>query len=106
MTKDPDREFIRWVGPYLSGNKSDPQNSKTVSFKNNYLRIPGTINSKNKSEVKIIQRWDGQRPCINWILRYFRRYLIENKIKPKKKKRPTKTTAPIVFSTNWVRRGE
>ncbi len=28
------------------------------------LRIPGSINSKNKAEVKVIQWWDGNRPSI------------------------------------------
>jgi hypothetical protein len=32
------------------------------------------------TEVKIIQRWDGKRPAINWLLRDFRRYLIQEKI--------------------------
>lgn len=32
------------------------------------------------TEVKIIQRWDGKRPVINWLLRDFRRYLIQDKI--------------------------
>jgi hypothetical protein len=32
------------------------------------------------TEVKIIQKWDGNRPAINWLLREFRRYLIQEKI--------------------------
>ena len=28
------------------------------------LRVPGSINSKNSAEVKIIQEWNGQRPNI------------------------------------------
>jgi hypothetical protein len=32
------------------------------------------------TEVRIIQRWDGNRPAINRILRDFRRYLIQEKI--------------------------
>jgi hypothetical protein len=59
--------------------------------------VPGTINGKNDSQVRIIQRWDGQRPCINWMLRDFRRYLIQKKIKPEQ-------IATIVYSTNWDKR--
>jgi hypothetical protein len=44
------------------------------------LRIPGSINSKNGQQVKVIQRWGGRRPAINWLLRDFRRYLIQEKI--------------------------
>jgi hypothetical protein len=36
--------------------------------------------SDSATEVKIIQKWDGNRPAINWILRDFRRYLIQEKI--------------------------
>jgi hypothetical protein len=95
---DPEKEFLRWVEPYLTDGKADPAHSKTVSLKNCYLRVPGTINGKNDSQVKIIQRWDGQRPCINWILRDFRRYLIQKTIKPEKKR------ATVVYSTNWDKR--
>lgn len=95
LTREPDREFLRWVEPYLSGKKSDPAHSKTVSFQNCYLRVPGSINSKNGAQVKIIQRWNGQRACINWLLRDFRRYLIQEKIKP------AKTTSALVYSTRW-----
>jgi hypothetical protein len=62
------------------------------------VRIPGTFNSTNNCQVRIIQGWDGQRPCINWILRDFRRYLIQKKIKPEKKR------ATVVYSTNWDKR--
>jgi hypothetical protein len=62
------------------------------------VRIPSSINSKNNSQVRVIQRWDGQRPCINWILHDFRRYLIQKKIKPEKKR------TPVVYSTNWDER--
>jgi hypothetical protein len=100
LHKDPDQEFLRWIGPYLSGNKSDPQNSKTVSMQNNYLRVPGTFNVKGdrRSEVKIVQRWDGQRPYINWVLRDFQNYLIQQMVRPKKASDHYDNTR---FSTKW-----
>jgi hypothetical protein len=72
--------------------------SKGLSFKNCMVRTPGSYNSKNNCQVRIIQRWDGQRPCINWILRDFRRYLIQKKIMPEKKR------GTVVYSTNWDKR--
>jgi hypothetical protein len=60
------------------------------------LRIPGSINSKNGQEVKLLQQWDGKRIEINYLLRDFRRYLIEEKFKPKTAKKQF-----IVYSTNW-----
>jgi len=54
------------------------------------VRVPGSHNLEcvkrnNNSlgpttEVKVIRRWDGDRPAINWLLRDFRRYLIQEKI--------------------------
>ena len=95
LSREPDRKFIQWAEQYLSDGKADPCHSKGLSFKNCMVRIPGSYNSKNNCQVRIIQRWDGHRPCINWILRDFRRYLIQKKIKPEKKR------ATVVYSTNW-----
>jgi hypothetical protein len=83
-----------------------------LSFKSCLLRIPGSHNwecvrRNNNSygpttEVRIIQRWDGNRPAINWILRDFRRYLIQEKIDNNVAERKwsrlsanAKTTTPI-----------
>jgi|SRR5215467_12315283 len=78
------------------------------------LRIPGSHNSKcvrinnNNSgpttEVKIIRKWDGNRPAINWVLRDFRRYLIQEKIENVDSKRArlssnTKTTSIMCI---WI----
>jgi hypothetical protein len=43
------------------------------------LRIPGSINSKNGQTVKVIQKWDGIRPEINYLLAGFTRYIINEK---------------------------
>ncbi len=43
------------------------------------IRVPGSLNSRNSSEIKIIQGWDGKRPAINWLLRDFRRYLVQDR---------------------------
>jgi hypothetical protein len=95
LSRESDRRFIQWAEKYLSDGKADPCHSKGLSFKNCMVRIPGSYNSKNNCQVRIIQRWDGQRPCINWILRDFMRYLIQKTIKPEKKR------ATAVYSTNW-----
>ena len=88
--EQPSKKFQRFAEQFLSNNKADPCHSNNLSFKNYMLRIPGSHNSKcverNNSisgattEVKIIQNWDGNRPAINWVLRDFRRYLIQEKI--------------------------
>lgn len=75
--------------------------------------MPGSVNSKNscepgKEEVKIIQRWNGERPYINYILRDFRDYLIEQKSGKGNKKKTGPGSAAAVsitlankFSTVW-----
>jgi hypothetical protein len=86
---EPSKKFLRFAKDFLSMNKADKSNYP--SFKSCLIRIPFTYNSKclareesmEKSQVKIIQKWDGKRPSINNLLRYFRRYLIDDKIKEK-----------------------
>jgi hypothetical protein len=73
--------FLRFSESYLSGGKSDRQHNITVSYNNSMMRIPGSINSKNNCEVKIIQRWNpiGKRPAINYLLSDFVGYLVNEK---------------------------
>jgi hypothetical protein len=65
---------MQFAEHFLTNKKRDPQHLPTM------VRIPGTINSKCAHVVRSIQRWDGQRPAINYLLRYFRRWLINEKI--------------------------
>ncbi|MGB7954911.1 MAG: hypothetical protein WCF23_13110 [Candidatus Nitrosopolaris sp.] len=100
--EDVDRRFIQWAEQYLSEGKTDPAHSKGVSFKKMMIRIPGSINSKNGQGVKVLQRWDAQRPYINCILRDFRDYLIDKKAKPKPKIKVNYNRAlNYHLSTNW-----
>lgn len=71
--------FLRYAESSLSLKKSDQQHNNTVSFNNCMLRIPGSINSKNGQTVKVIQKWDGIRPEINYLLAGFTRYIINEK---------------------------
>ena len=47
-------KFLRFAEFFLSSGKSDKSHNKTVSFNNCMLRIPGSFNSKNNVQVKII----------------------------------------------------
>ena len=77
----PSKRFLRFAARHLSNYKSDPNNNP--SLKSCMVRIPGSHNSKRitKSEVKIIQKWNGHRLPINYLLRDFRRYLIDQRIR-------------------------
>jgi hypothetical protein len=96
LSNEPSRKFIQFAEQFLSDNKSDSEHWKHVSFKNCMIRIPGSINSKNAQEVKLIQQRGGRRVEINYLLRDFRRYLIGEKFKPKPARK-----SYIVYSTKW-----
>ena len=76
--KDLTSKFMQFAEEFLTNKKGDPQHNPTVN--SCLVRVPGTVNSKCAQEVKIIQRWDGQKPAINYLLRYFRLWLINEKI--------------------------
>jgi hypothetical protein len=88
--EQPSKKFLRFSEKLLTNNKADPCHSSNLSFKNCLLRVPGSHNwecvkrNNNRldstTEVKVVQKWDGKRPPINWVLRDFRRYLIQEKI--------------------------
>jgi hypothetical protein len=43
------------------------------------LRVPGSINSKIRSEVKVLQEWDGYRPDYRLLLGAFHVHLVSKK---------------------------
>ena len=87
----PSRNFLRFAEWMLSNRKMDIQHNKTISFGNCLLRIPGSHNSKcvaangdiedEKTEVRIIQKWDGYRPHIKLLLGSYYAYLVDQKQK-------------------------
>lgn len=102
--------FLRYAELSLSLKKSDPQHNHTVSFNNCMLRIPGSINSKNGQTVGLIQKWDGFRPEINYLLAGFTRYIINEKYTEllKAQKRSRRDSKYLVVDNdnriNWVER--
>jgi hypothetical protein len=99
--KDLTSKFIQFAEEYLTNKKGDPQHNPTVN--SCLVRVPGTINSKCVQEVKIIQRWDGQKPAINYLLRYFQMWLINEKIQHRlrdNKKACIQTANPTMIS--WI----
>lgn len=76
LTSQPSEQFLKFAELNFANNKKDSQHNP--SFKSCLLRIPGTINSKNGSQVKIIQRFDENNiPTIDEVLREFRLYLAD-----------------------------
>ncbi|MGA9841714.1 MAG: hypothetical protein WBQ25_05315 [Nitrososphaeraceae archaeon] len=61
---------MQFAVEFLTNKKGDSQHNPTIN--SCLVRVPDTINSKRGQEVKIIQRWNGQRPAINYLSRDFR----------------------------------
>jgi Primase X len=76
--QDLTSRFIQFAESFFTDKKGDPQHRPSI--KSCLLRIPGTINSKCNQEVKIVQRWNGDRPPINYLLRDYRTLLVVEKI--------------------------
>ena len=76
--KEPSKLFLRFAEWYLSNGKADSEHYHTVSFKNCLLRIPGSYNSKNMSQVSIVQKWNGiSKVPLDLIYGKFLAYLID-----------------------------
>ena len=71
-------EFLRFSKKVFTNGKDDPKH--LPSIKSCLVRVPGTLNSKNNQKVRIIQKWDGKSPAIQWITSDFKDYLIKKKI--------------------------
>ena len=78
--EQPSKRFLRFAARHLSNYKSDP--NYNPSLKSCMVRIPGSCNPKctTNSEVKVIQVWNGYRLPIYYLLRDFRRYLIDQRM--------------------------
>jgi hypothetical protein len=79
--KDLTTILMRFAEDFFTDKKSDSQHRPSV--KSCLIRIPGTINSKYNQEVRVLQRWDGVRPPIQYLLRDFRTWLVSEKINDK-----------------------
>ena len=80
--KDLTSRLMRFAEDFFTEKKGDPQHRPSI--KSCLIRIPGTMNSKCDQEVKVVQRWDGTRPPINYLLRDFRTWLVTEKINDKR----------------------
>lgn len=69
---------MRSAEKYFTNSRADRQHSPSV--KSCLIRIPGTFNSKNSEEVRIVQRWNGEWPPIQLITTDLMVYLIQKRI--------------------------
>jgi hypothetical protein len=94
--RDLTTEFLRFAEKFFTNGKSDPKH--LPSIKSCLIRVPGTINPKNDGKVvKMIQKWDSERPAIQWINHDFRDYLIQKRI-DKIKQREKENKRKVAFN--------
>jgi hypothetical protein len=75
--------FLKFAEIFFTNGKADPLHKP--KFKTCLIRIPGTCNSKllnkgfgkEESLVKIIQKWNGNRIPIQYLLKELRRWLFQ-----------------------------
>jgi hypothetical protein len=99
-------KFLRFAEWYLSTGASDSTHNATVSLNNCMLRIPGSLNSKNNAQVRLIEKWDGNRPNINLLVGTFCAYLRNQEIIELKKcnSLPRVVTATSSGAIQWIER--
>jgi hypothetical protein len=91
---DLSTKFMRFAEAFFTNNNHDHQHRPSVN--SCLLRVPGSYNSKNGEEVKVIQQWDGHRPSIKYMLREFRRYLIQQQLEAIKVYRKKSKAKPLI----------
>ena len=67
-------------------------------------RIPGTYNSKNNAVVKIIRKWDNDRPEITLLLGSFCAYLRDQKLKEQRviQQNASSVNSSVAENIPWI----
>lgn len=103
--------FLKYTEIFFTNGKADPHHKP--KYKSCLIRIPGSYNSKllnkglGKSEslVKIIQRWNGRRIHIQYLLKDFRRWLIQEEYNQKlenKRKNNSRRITKLPNTYTWI----
>jgi hypothetical protein len=81
VNRDMTTEFMRFAVKYFTNNhqqKGTKQND-SASVTSCFITVPETINIKDNSKVRIMQKWDGKVTNVNSIAPYFRDNLIQRR---------------------------
>ena len=76
--RDLATEFLRFAQDFFTNGNVLIKYVPSIS--SCFIDVPGTFNFENGEQVKIIQKWNGKRPSIQWITNDFKNYLIQKKI--------------------------
>jgi hypothetical protein len=83
LETEPNKEFLRFIGRYLTKNKSDIEQDNGISQRSALLRIPYTFNSKllntkKDPQIRIVQKHGQELAVISKnIFLEFKMYLAE-----------------------------
>ena len=69
---------MQFAEDFLTNKKR--RTSTQTSINSSLVRVLGIINSKGGQTVKVVQRWDDQRPSISYLLSDFNRWPINEKL--------------------------
>ncbi len=103
--------FLKYAENFFTSGKANPLHKP--KFKTCLIRIPGTYNSKllnkglgkEESLVKVIQKWNDYRIPIQYLLKDFRRWLVQEELNQRKAKRKRKDVRPSKRLSNnytWI----
>jgi hypothetical protein len=76
--RDLATEFLRFAQDFFTNGNVPIKYLPSIN--SCFIDVPGTFNFENGEQVKIIQKWNGKRPSIQWITNDFKNYLIQKKI--------------------------
>jgi hypothetical protein len=98
--KDLTTKLMQFAEEFLTNKNGDRLHRPSIN--SCLVRIPGTINSKCGQTVKVVQLWDGQRPAIQYLLRDFRRWLIDEKLKQDWHTKMTRSQTTNATTIRWI----
>ncbi|WP_161486170.1 DNA primase noncatalytic subunit PriX [Candidatus Nitrosocosmicus hydrocola] len=103
--------FLKFVEIFFTNGKADPLHKP--KYKSSLLRIPGSYNSKllnqsidkEESRVKIVERWNGRRIPIQYLLKYFRRWIVQEEVNQRiidQRRKNFRSKTRLSTSYSWV----
>jgi hypothetical protein len=103
--------FLKYAEIFFTNGKADPLHKP--KYKTCLIRIPGTYNSKllnkgidkKESIVKVLERWNGNRIPIQYLLKEFRRWLIQEEYDQRfanKKRKDFRPSNRLSDAYTWI----
>jgi hypothetical protein len=100
--------FLKYAEIFFTNGKADPRHMP--KYKTCLIRLPGSYNSKllkkglgkEEARVKVIQRWNGKRLPIQYLLKDFRRWLVQKEVNQSIVNTKRKYCSPVGLSNTYI----